>query len=170
MKGNQKGHVNIRERVFRYMARNQKEFKDFFDVETAGGARRNTMRSTRGKGSAKLPSQEERDKSWRQYIWKMRKLGTWASQLEIKAFVKVYQMDVRIHLDGTTHGHHDCIKASDDSAPREILRRGQAVGRASGPVEQSDSRRRGGHAEAGWDDLQLGLRDLGAALADLRSR
>ena len=121
MKGNQKGHVNIRERVFRYMARNKKEFKDFFDVETAGGARRNTMRSTRGKGSAKLPSQEERDKSWRQYIWKMRELGTWASQLEIKAFVKVYQMDVRIHLDGTTHGHHDCIKASDDSAPREIL-------------------------------------------------
>ena len=57
----------------------------------------------------------------RSFIMKMRKLGTWASQLEIKAFVKVYQMDVRIHLDGTTHGHHDCIKASDDSAPREIL-------------------------------------------------
>ncbi|PVH83529.1 OTU-domain-containing protein [Cadophora sp. DSE1049] len=121
--GHQHMHKQIRAKVFAYLKENPKDFKPFHNVETEGGVRRNEMRSTRGKGATKLPSSAELDESWRMYLRKLRKPGTWAGQLEVNAFTKAYHMDVKIHLDGTTHAHHNYTKATDDlkAAPRRRI-------------------------------------------------
>ncbi|KAH7417894.1 hypothetical protein BKA64DRAFT_635058 [Cadophora sp. MPI-SDFR-AT-0126] len=121
--GHQDMHKRIRAKVLSHMEENPDDYKPFHDMETEGGARRNQMRSTRGKGATKLPSSAELDDSWTTYLRKLKEPGTWAGQLEVNAFTKAYHMDVKIHLDGTTHANHNYTKASDDpkAAPREIM-------------------------------------------------
>ncbi|KAK0112743.1 hypothetical protein ONS95_014478 [Cadophora gregata] len=121
--GHQDMHKRIRAKVIRYMEENREDYKPFHNVDAERGARRNELRSTRKKGSTTMPSPAELEESWLNYLEDLRQLGTWASQLEVRAFAKTYDMDVKIHLDGTTHGHHDCFQADDDpkAKPRRRL-------------------------------------------------
>lgn len=77
------------------------EFKSFVHVEVGGGSRRNPKRKNVGASSAPLdnttPSPEQIETAWEQYLERMSRNGTYGDNIEIRAFAKAFDVDVKIY-------------------------------------------------------------------------
>ncbi|KAI9827184.1 MAG: hypothetical protein M1832_005321 [Thelocarpon impressellum] len=101
MYGDQDGQQRIRARVIEYMRDHAAYYKQFMDVSTGGGNRRNPKRKTTGAFSgpvsARLPSPEQVDAVFEAHLQRMAKGGTWGDNMEISAFSAAYAVDVKIY-------------------------------------------------------------------------
>ena len=81
------------------MRNNSDDFKSFLEVRPGGGVRRNPKRKNNGASNIDhtLPTEEQVDATFKNHLAQMGRRGTFADNLEIRAFTKVYKMDVRIY-------------------------------------------------------------------------
>ncbi|KAF4635666.1 hypothetical protein G7Y89_g2434 [Cudoniella acicularis] len=121
MYGHQNNHHEIRQTVIKQMRGDSDWYKQFIDVPTGGGFRRNPKRKNVGASSSTFqytpPTQEQIDAVWEAHLDRMAKGGTYGDNMEIRAFTKAYNMDVRIFDDN----HNDYyVKAADDGVTRPV--------------------------------------------------
>lgn len=101
MYGDQSRHGDLRSGVIRHMRENAQYYKQFIDVRPGGGLRRNPKRKNTGSSTAHLsttvPTQEEIDRNFESHLRSMARGGTYGDNMEITAFSKAFQVDVRIY-------------------------------------------------------------------------
>jgi hypothetical protein len=77
------------------------EFIDYVEFYPGGGIRRNTKRKctspTSSSDDLTPPSQHEIHLAYKAHLKRMARKGTWGGHMEIVAFTKAYNMDVRVH-------------------------------------------------------------------------
>ncbi|KAI9838174.1 MAG: hypothetical protein M1838_004663 [Thelocarpon superellum] len=99
--GNQEQHHTVRAKVIEYMREHQTYYKQFIDVNSDGGRRRNPKRKTTGASSGALntalPSCDLIDSVFETHLQQMAKGGTWGDNMEISAFSAAYGVDVKIY-------------------------------------------------------------------------
>jgi len=102
------------------MQDNAEYYKNFIPVEPGGGQRRNPKRKNAGAYSTpfnnKPPSQEDIDRNFENYLAAMSRGGTYGDNMEIRAFAKAYNTDVRIYNYDNTY----YVRADDDDAVRPV--------------------------------------------------
>jgi hypothetical protein len=96
------------------------DFKPFINVEVGGGSRRNPKRKNVGVYSAPFeytpPTQEQIDNEWERYLERMSHGGTYGDNIEIRAFAKAFNVDVKIY----NHGNSYYVKA-DEQGTRPVV-------------------------------------------------
>jgi OTU domain-containing protein 3 len=95
------------------MRENPDEFKPFINVEAGGGQRRNPKRKNVGAYSAPFeytaPTEEQINKAWEEHLERMSHGGTYGDNMEIRAFAKAFNVDVKIY----NHGNSYYVKAEE---------------------------------------------------------
>lgn len=101
MYGDQSRHGELRSGVIRHMRENAQYYKQFIEVHPGGGVRRNPKRKNAGSFTAPFnniaPTQAEIDRVFETHLQKMARGGTYGDNMEITAFSKAFQVDVRIY-------------------------------------------------------------------------
>jgi OTU domain-containing protein 3 len=91
----------IRQQVVQYMRDNAEDFKPFINVEVGGGSRRNPKRKNVAAAAVTLvytpPTQEQVDAAWEAHLDRMSRNGTYGDHIEIRAFTKAFDVDVKIY-------------------------------------------------------------------------
>ncbi|KAI9840332.1 MAG: hypothetical protein M1837_001750 [Sclerophora amabilis] len=99
--GNQNEHQKIRARVIDYMREHASYYKQFIDVYSGGGVRRNPKRKNAGAYSTPLstlpPSAEDVDRVFEGHLLQMARGGTYGDNMEISAFSAAFRVDVKIY-------------------------------------------------------------------------
>ncbi|KAI9679344.1 MAG: hypothetical protein M1817_005364 [Caeruleum heppii] len=99
--GTQNQHREIRARVIDYMRDNASYYKQFVEVHSGGGTRRNPKRKSAGTfastNSAVAPTAAEVDKVFEAHLQQMARGGTYGDNMEITAFSAAYGVDVMIY-------------------------------------------------------------------------
>ncbi|KAE8451712.1 hypothetical protein EG329_003169 [Mollisiaceae sp. DMI_Dod_QoI] len=117
--GDQSRSTEIRAQVVEYMEKNPADFKPFIDVEAARGLRRNPKRKNTGAALVvDVPTEDQINQAWIQYLANMARNGTFADNLEIRAFAATYAVDVRVYQQTYTY----FIKCGEDLHPGEERR------------------------------------------------
>ncbi|KAH8678781.1 hypothetical protein BGZ60DRAFT_428603 [Tricladium varicosporioides] len=119
--GNQSRHKEIREKVIEHLRENAAWYKQFINVEPGGGQRRNPKRKNVGASSSsfshKGPTPEEIDAAFEGHLARMARGGTYGDNMEIRAFSKAYDTDVRIFDDNTNDYY---VRASDEGFSERV--------------------------------------------------
>lgn len=119
--GNQSRHKEIREKVIQHLRENAAWYKQFINVEPGGGQRRNPKRKNVGASSSSFvsrgPTPEEIDAAFEAHIARMAKGGTYGDNMEIRAFSKAYDTDVRIFDDNANDYY---VRASDEGFSQSV--------------------------------------------------
>lgn len=83
------------------MRENAQYYKQFIEVHPGGGVRRNPKRKTAGAFTTTFnniaPTQAEIDRVFESHLKQMALGGTYGDNMEITAFSKAFQVDVRIY-------------------------------------------------------------------------
>jgi hypothetical protein len=118
--GDQRKNEEIRATVIQHMRETPDEYKPFVNVEVGGGQRRNPKRKNVGAYSTPFdsspPTQKQIDDNWEAYLERMARGGTYGDNVEIRAFAKAYNTDVRIHL----HDYDYYVRAAHDGVVRPV--------------------------------------------------
>ena len=92
--------MEIRANVVRYMRENKEDFLPFVVVNEGGGQRRNPKRKNTAAPKitpvSRGPSEAEREDAFEERCRRMARFGTYGDNMEITAFTKYYNYDVRI--------------------------------------------------------------------------
>jgi OTU domain-containing protein 3 len=118
--GDQSKHHEIRAAVIQHMRDNADDYKSFVPVERGGGQRRNPKRKNAGAFSTPFNNEpatlEEIDRNFEVHLERMAKGGTYGDNLEIRAFSRAYNTDVKIYnFDNAYY-----VRADDDDAVRPV--------------------------------------------------
>ncbi|KAK9367176.1 NADP-dependent oxidoreductase domain-containing protein [Lipomyces kononenkoae] len=97
--GSPERHTHLRTEVVQFLRDNKAQFISFLPAASAyhgstGASRKSARRATNGPSSDGLPT----DKKWEGYLEMMSKDGVYGDNLEIVAFAKRFNVDVKIHL------------------------------------------------------------------------
>lgn len=99
--GSQSSHQEIRARVIEYMREHAEFYKQFIDVRSGGGVRRNPKRKNAGGYSSPVnytpPTPQEIDAFFESHLQSMAKGGTYGDNMEVVAFSAAYRVNVNIH-------------------------------------------------------------------------
>ncbi|MCJ1360633.1 MAG: hypothetical protein MMC33_010641 [Icmadophila ericetorum] len=99
--GSQSSHQEIRARVIEYMREHADFYKQFIDVRSGGGVRRNPKRKNAGGYSSPVnqtpPTPQEIDAFFESHLQSMAKGGTYGDNMEVVAFSAAYKVNVNIH-------------------------------------------------------------------------
>jgi OTU domain-containing protein 3 len=91
----------VRAACVKYMKDHPHEFIDYLEFYPGGGIRRNAKRKctspTSSSDDLTPPSQHEIHLAYKAHLKRMARKGTWGGHMEIVAFTKAYNMDVRVH-------------------------------------------------------------------------
>ncbi|KAI9862218.1 MAG: hypothetical protein M1824_001599 [Vezdaea acicularis] len=117
--GNSKEHLRIRFQVVEYIRQHPAEFKPFLAVEVGGGTRRNPRRETARYREAlsSAPSEADLDRAFEAHLAQMIKTGEWGDNMEITAFTKAFEVDVKIYIKDRAY----LSLARDDGLQRATL-------------------------------------------------
>ena len=99
--GNEHEHLEIRRKVVRFMAKNPAEFEAFI---TIGGLADQVDRPSRSCKKFKetdveamiFPTSDDHSAAFKNHLRRMWEEGTWGDQIEITAFAKCYNLDVKV--------------------------------------------------------------------------
>lgn len=118
--GDQSKNHEIRAAVIKHMRDNADDYKPFVPVERGGGQRRNPKRKNAGAFSTPFNNEpatlEEIDRNFEVHLERMAKGGTYGDNLEIRAFSRAYNTDVKIY----NYDNAYYVRAADDGAVRPI--------------------------------------------------
>ncbi|CUS14292.1 unnamed protein product [Tuber aestivum] len=100
--GHENNHSEIRERVVEHMRNNASYFKLFLDVgPTRRAPKRKAANKNNGKNAttvtAGLPSESAIDVAFAQHLSRMARSGVYGDNMEISAFAREYECDVKIY-------------------------------------------------------------------------
>lgn len=99
--GSQDRHFDIRTRVIDYLRQNRHDMKWFLDVGPGGSTRRQPRRKNAGGYSnyhhAAEITEADVDRSYDQHLERMSKGGTWGDNMEIVAFAKAFNVNVKVY-------------------------------------------------------------------------
>ncbi|RDL31978.1 uncharacterized protein BP5553_09380 [Venustampulla echinocandica] len=119
--GHQGRHSEIRQRVIKEMRENPEPYKPFIDVNQGGGQRRNPKRKNVGASSSSFmyapPTPQQIDAAWEARLQQMAGSGTYGDNIEIQAFTKAYNTDVRIFNHNNTNYW---VRAEQDGVARPM--------------------------------------------------
>jgi OTU domain-containing protein 3 len=118
--GDQSHAGEVRAKTVNYMRENPDEFKPFINVEVGGGSRRNPKRKNVGAFSTPFeyipPTQEQIDAAYEGHLSRMSHSGTYGDNMEIRAFAKAFNVDVKIY----NHGNSYYVKAEEEGT-RQVV-------------------------------------------------
>ncbi|KAK9488458.1 hypothetical protein V1527DRAFT_458015 [Lipomyces starkeyi] len=97
--GSPESHTHLRTEVVQFLRDNKAQFISFLPAAGAyhgssGASRKSARRAVNGPSSDRQPT----EKKWESYLETMSKDGVYGDNLEIVAFAKRFNVDVKIHL------------------------------------------------------------------------
>ncbi|KAF2083645.1 cysteine proteinase, partial [Saccharata proteae CBS 121410] len=110
-------HEVMRGNTIDYMRDHPEEFKGFIPVNPGGGTRRNPKRKNTQPTTVFTPTQEEIDRVWEQHLAYMAEGGTWGDNIELVAFARAYNVNIRIYVHDFAYN----IFAGPEDPDREVL-------------------------------------------------
>jgi OTU domain-containing protein 3 len=126
--GNQNEHHKIRSSVIEYMRENASYYKQFIDVQSGGGLRRNPKRKNAGAFSSPRnnmpPTEAEIQRVFEAHLQQMARGGTYGDNMEISAFSAAFGVDVKIYQRDFAY----LVSGGDNREDRGVAHIGYHVG------------------------------------------
>jgi OTU domain-containing protein 3 len=130
MYGSQNKHKDIRAAVIAELRANKNHYRPYIAI--SGNQRRNPKRKNVAAQSSSTftfteATEEEMDATFEIYMATMAKGGVYGDNIEIMAFAKAFDKDVKIYL----REHSYYVRAEDDGAVRPVMHIAYHVGISS---------------------------------------